>query len=630
MNRQPNNQKITALYERLSRDDELQGPSNSILNQRQILEDYARKNGFTNLVHWTDDGISGTRFDRPGLMQMMDEIEAGNVSILLTKDTSRLGRDYLRVGLLMETLRQKGVRLIAVGEGIDTDKGEDDFIPFRNIMAEWHARDTSRKVKAIYRSKGMNGKHTGSHALYGYKKSETDKNQWLIDEPAAEIVRRVFRMTIEGYGPYKIAAILQAEKVPSPSYYLAQNGAGNSKNKDFDDPFRWWGTTVMYLLERFEYTGAMVNFKTTKANFKDKNRKPTSPDEWTVFEDKHEPIIDRETWETANRIRQSAKRRRPGSHGEPHPLTGLLYCADCGAKLYNERGLTRQGTPKDNYHCASYTKHTADCTMHRIRADAVKELVLDTLRAVSAYARENEAEFTRKINETFSAQQAGTIKARRKKLTESQKRYAELNKLIQRIYEDNFSGKITDKRFEVLSSEYEREQSELESQIAELQAEADAFDDSAARAKNFLELTRRYRDFSELTTPMLHAFVQKIVVHERAEKRVRYTKQKVEIFLNFIGKFELPEAEPEVIDPAVTAEREAKEKRRLYAREYKRRRAANGGKPLKPEDTRTPEQIAADDEAKREYWKAYNRDYQREYQCKLAREKREAAQAATA
>jgi len=374
----------------------------------------------------------------------------------------------------------------------------------------------------------------------------------------------------------------------------------------------------------------MVNFKTTKTSFKDKNRKFTSPDEHVIFEDKHEPIIDRETWETAKRIRQNARRRRPDSLGEPHPLSGLLYCADCGAKLYNERGLTRQGKPKDNYHCASFAKHTTDCTMHRIRADVVKELVLETLRRASAYARENEAEFLRRINETFSAQQAGTIKAQKKKLIASQKRRAELDRLIQRIYEDNIASRITDKRFEVLSRAYENEQDDLEKQIAELQAETEAFDDSSARAASFLELTRRYRDFSKLTAPMLHEFVQKIVVHERAEKHMRHTTQKVEIFLNFIGKFEAPGDEPEAADPATIAEREAKEKLRLYYREYHRKRRANGGKPLTPADTRTPEQKAADEAAKREKQKAYNREYQREYQRKLARQKREAAQATTA
>jgi DNA invertase Pin-like site-specific DNA recombinase len=630
MNRQPSTTKITALYERLSRDDELQGPSNSIVNQKQILEDYAKKNGLTNIRHFTDDGLSGTRFDRPGLMQLMDEVEAGNVAVLLTKDTSRIGRDYLRVGLLMETLRQRNVRLIAIGDGVDTAQGEDDFLPFRNIMSEWHARDTSRKVKAIYRSKGMNGKHTSSHAIYGYVKCENDKNQWIIDPVAADVVRRVFQMTLEGRGPSQIASALQAEKIQSPSYYLAQKGMGNRKNNDFDDPFRWWGTTVMYILGRVEYMGHMVNFKTYKTDFKDKHRKPTAPDQQMVFEGKHEAIIDPETWHTANRIRQNAKRRRADSLGDPHILTGLLWCADCGAKLYNARGTTPQGNAMDKYICASYTKRTTECTPRGIQAEAVKDLVLDALRKISAYARNNEAEFVRQINETFTAQQAGNVKAQRKKLAANEKRRAELDKLIQRIYEDMVAERITGKRFEVLSDEYEREQRGLEQAIAELQAEIDSFDDSAARAKNFLELTRRYRDFSELTAPMLLEFVERIVIHERAERNVRYTAQQVDVHLNFIGRYTPPVIEAvETPDPIAAAEQAERERKREYHRDYQRKRRANGGKPLTPEDTRTPEQIADDEAAKKEYWKAYNRDYQREYQRKKAREKREAKAAET-
>ena len=627
--RQPDNQPITALYERLSRDDELQGPSNSIKNQQTILEEYAAKMGFTNLVHYCDDGVSGTRFDRPGFVKMMDDIEAGKVRIVLCKDSSRLGRDYLRVGLFMETLRQKNVRLIALGDNYDTAVGEDDFMPFRNIMAEWHARDTSRKVKAIYKSKGMNGKHTASHALYGYVKSGDDKNQWLIDPDAAEIVRRVFRMTLEGYGPYQIASIFESEQIQSPAYYLAQKETGNRKNSVFSSPCRWYGNTVCYILERQEYKGHMVNFKTFKNNFKDKRRQSTPPEQQVIFEGAHEAIIDAETWETANRIRENAKRRRPDSLGEPHPLTGLLWCADCGEKLYNERGTNAQGKPKDAYICSSYRRRTTDCTAHRTRTDAIRDLVLDTLRTVSEYARNNKEDFTQQVNEMFSTQQAGNIKAQRKKLAVSQKRRGELDKLIQRVYEDMVAGRIAEKRFDVLSAEYEREQAELEQTIAVMQTEVAGYEDSAERAAGFLELTRRYTDFTELTAPMLHEFVRKIVIHERAEKNKRYTTQKIEIYLNFIENFVPP------IDPnTLTAEEPdpeemERERKRKYHGDYYRRRQENGGKPLTPEDTRTAEQVAADEAAKREKQKIYQREYQREWQRKKAREKREAKAAET-
>lgn len=624
MDRQPNDRAITAAYERLSRDDDLQGPSNSIRNQQAMLEDYASRHGFAELVHYTDDGISGTRFDRPGFVRMMDDIEAGKIRVVLCKDTSRLGRDYLRVGLFMETLRQKGVRLIALGDNVDTANGEDDFLPFRNIIHEWYARDASRKIKAIYKSKGMNGRHTASHAVYGYVKSGEDKNQWVIDPEAAAVVRRIFRMTIEGIGPCQIASTLESEKVPSPSYYLAQKGMGNGKNRAYDDPFRWHGTTVGYILERLEYMGHMVNFKTFKANFKDKRRQFAAAEDWVVFEGKHEAVIDPETWETANRIRHNARRRRPNSLGAPNPLTGLMYCSDCGAKLYNVRGMGKNGKWRDSYLCSTSRKRAESCTPHTVNTATVNELVLAVLRAVSEYARGNEAGFTRQVNEMFSSQQAGSIKAKRRKLNADRKRRDELDTLIQRVYEDMVAGRITEKRFEVLSKEYEREQAELERAAVELQTEVDSFEDSAERAERFLELTRRYRDFTELTVPMLHEFVRRIEVCERAERHKRFTAQKIKIYLNFIEDYAPPAnpdaPEAEVPDPG-QAERERKRK---YYGEYYRRRKENGGRPLTPEDTRAPEEIAADEAAKREKRKEYNREYQREYQRKKAREKREA------
>jgi DNA invertase Pin-like site-specific DNA recombinase len=362
MSRQPKSQPITALYERLSRDDELQGPSNSIVNQQALLEEYAHKNGFNNIVHFTDDGISGTRWDRPGFTKMMDEIEAGNVSIVLCKDTSRLGRDYLRVGLFMESLRQKGVRLIAVGDNVDTLHGEDDFMPFRNIFAEWHARDTSRKVKTTKKAKGMSGCYTSSHPIYGYVKSE-DKKQWLVDDEAADVVRRVFRMIIEGYGACQIATILQRERIQCPGYYMAQKGIGTLVSKAFEDPYRWHGTTVCAMLEHPGYMGHMVNFKSYKPSFKDKKRIAIAPEDWVIFEDRHEAVIDPETWRLANEIRQRSKRRRPDSLGEPHPLSGMLYCADCNTKLRNIRGIINStGKPRDAYTCDKSKHGYAFCT----------------------------------------------------------------------------------------------------------------------------------------------------------------------------------------------------------------------------------------------------------------------------
>lgn len=344
--------KITALYERLSHDDELQGESNSISNQKKILEEYAQRNGFSNFVHFTDDGISGLRFDRPGFVQMLDEIQAGNVDAVIIKDMSRIGRDYLRVGLYMETMRERGVRFIAINDGVDTAKGDDDFTPFRNIMNEWYVRDCSRKIKSVYQAKGMAGKHTSSTTPYGYLKSPTDKNQWIVDEEAAAVVRRIFKMTLDGLGPYRIACVLSEEKIPIPGYHMAQHGAGLHQRKVFDDPYRWGSSTICHILKKREYLGHTVNFKTRK-HYKDKKSHYVDESEWTIFENTHEPIIDKETFDNVQRIRANVK-RYPDGWGEYHPLTGLLYCADCGSKLYVHRTSNGRNIPK--YVCGNYTK----------------------------------------------------------------------------------------------------------------------------------------------------------------------------------------------------------------------------------------------------------------------------------
>jgi len=540
-------EQITALYERLSRDDELQGDSNSIITQKKILEDYAKKNGFRNIIHFTDDGWSGTRFDRPGFNQMIAEVEAGKVGAVIVKDMSRLGRDYLQVGFYTEVLfREKDVRFVAVNDNVDSERGDDDFTPFRNVLNQMYARDCSRKVAASYRSKGNEGRHTGNHPLFGYLHDPEDKERWTVDEEAAVIVRRIFQMTLDGKGPYAIANTLQSEKVYCPSYYLAQKGVGNNKNKDFPDPYRWWGTTVTYLLGRMEYMGHTVNFKTFKKTYKDKNRKPTPVEKQAVFENTHEAIIDPETWHNAQRLRKTVRRVSKAAK-EPNRLTGLLYCADCGAKLYNERASDKyHNHPRDNYICASYRKHTTDCTMHFVRSVIVEELILDALRKVNGFVKTNEAEFVRLVTESSSVQQVEIEKSHRKRLVESEKRVAELDRLIRQIYEDNVNGKLTDKRFEKLSGEYEREQEELEQAIVDMQVELDSFDEKNSRADRFLELTRRYTDFTELTTPMLNEFIEKVVVHERVKEYRYKASQRIDIYFNFVGMVELPGAEAEI------------------------------------------------------------------------------------
>lgn len=555
--------KITALYERLSHDDELQGESNSISNQKKILEEYAQRNGFSNFVHFTDDGISGLRFDRPGFVQMLDEIQAGNVDAVIIKDMSRIGRDYLRVGLYMETMRERGVRFIAINDGVDTAKGDDDFTPFRNIMNEWYVRDCSRKIKSVYQAKGMAGKHTSSTTPYGYLKSPTDKNQWIVDEEAAAVVRRIFKMTLDGLGPYRIACVLSEEKIPIPGYHMAQHGAGLHQRKVFDDPYRWGSSTICHILKKREYLGHTVNFKTRK-HYKDKKSHYVDESEWTIFENTHEPIIDQETFDNVQRIRANVK-RYPDGWGEYHPLTGLLYCADCGSKLYVHRTSNGRNIPK--YVCGNYTKTPVGsrCTSaHRIDAATVMELVSETLKGIVSYAREDKAAFTKAVQETLSTQQVNEVKAQRKRLAVCQKRAADLETLIQKIYEDNALGKLPDKRYNILSTQYENELDGLEKEIPELQSAVERFEGGADRAAHFMALVKRYENFDTLTTQMLNEFVEKIIVHERDRKGCVDTTQKVEIYFNFIGQFSAPVPE---IDPAVIAAQEEERRKKLERQE---------------------------------------------------------------
>ena len=555
MSRQ-SNQKITAGYCRLSRDDELQGDSNSIVNQKAILTKYAQDNGFPNLRLYCDDGFSGTNFQRPGFQKMLKDIEAGLVGVVLTKDMSRLGRDYLRVGFYTEmTFPENGVRFIAINDGVDSAKGENDFAPFRNILNEWYAKDTGKKVRAIYRAKGNEGKHTGNHPLYGYLKDPDDPQRWVIDEEAAAVVRRIFNMTIAGKGAYQIADILSAEKVLCPSAYLAGKGVGNYKNRVFPDPYRWWGTTVTYILNRIEYMGHTVNFKTYKRSFREKNRRTAPQEEWKVFENTHEAIIDKMTWDNAQRLKRTI--RRGDRNREANPLTGLMYCGTCGAKMYNDRsdGDKYHKTPRNNYICSSYRKKTADCTIHFIRTEIVRELVLEALRKVSGYAKEHRADFERLVMQTASDSQKQTLQAGKAELAGIMSRMDELDILLQKLYEDYALGRLPEKRHAKLSGQYEAEQEQLEARLAELQAEVDGIQEDSEKVSSFMELVNRYTDFTELTTPMLNEFIDKIVVYER-ERIDRYQyDQKVDIYFNFIGKIELPEDEADEAPAAASPEK---------------------------------------------------------------------------
>ena len=578
-----NVEKITALYERLSRDDELEGESNSIVNQKKILEEYASKNNLTNIIHFTDDGISGTQFDRPGFMEMMNGVNTGNIGCIIVKDMSRLGRDYLKVGQCMEILRQKGVRLIAINDNVDSFYREDDFTPFRNIMNEWYARDTSRKIQSTFRSKGESGKHTASTPPYGYIKDEKDKDKWVVDEKAAEIVRRIFNLTMDGAGPYKIAKILEADKIDIPAYHQKKLGYGLHQSKNFEYPYRWCSSTIASILKKKEYLGHTVNFKTRK-HFKDKKSKYVSEDNWLIFENTHEAIIDQETFDNVQRIRGNVK-RYPDGWGEYHPLTGLMYCADCGSKMYVHRTNNYKNIPY--YVCSNYKKvpcGTLCPSAHRIKAEVVLNLIQETLKDIKNYLDEDNEAFIHSIQNEMEEKEKAHIEKKKIRLTESQNRLQELERLMCRIYEDMILNKIPNNRYEILNNQYETEQITLSKEIKDLEQQVSRYEKETDRAKKFISLISRYENFDELTTTMINEFVEKIIVHERDRKGSQTSKQKIEIYFNFIGNYELPQAElsDEEKQKLEEEERKIEERKDKLHQNYLKRKAS--GKQKEYED----------------------------------------------
>lgn len=596
------NEKIIALYERLSRDDEMVGDSNSIVNQKKMLEDYAKQNGYTNIEHFTDDGYSGGSFDRPDWKRMVAGIEDGSIGTVIVKDMSRIGRDYLQVGFYTEVMfKEKEVHFIAIANGVDNQKRESsEFAPFLNIMNEWYIRDSSRKVTTVLRARGMKGKHTTNNAIYGYRKSEEDKNQWVIDEEAAEVVRRIYRMSLEGKGPYEIARILSEEQIERPSYYLAKRGLGTCRsNNNTTTPYVWRGATVSDILSKPEYMGHTVNFRSYKESYKDKRAKKTPKEDWVIFKNTQEAIVSEEMWNKVQGLRKTA--RRTDTVGEANPFTGLLYCADCGAKMYNHRGgagrarnwkgeLNGKRRPdRDEYNCSTYNlsrqSYDKQCSQHYIRTEVVRKLVLETIKAVSDYVITNEEEFINRIYSSSRDKQKESIKSLKRKIAQDTKRVNELNMLMKKLYEDNISGKLSDKRFEFMLSEFENEQDTLEISMENAKAEIEKYESDTVRADKFIELVKRYTDFSELTTPMLNEFVEKILVHE-ADYSSGERVQEVEIYLNFIGKFELPVKEPTAEE---IAEHEKLKARRAKKAEYNRRYMEKRRKRIAGEEQKSKE-----------------------------------------
>ena len=540
MLRQTTQTLITALYPRLSHEDELAGESNSISNQKRILETYARQNGFSNLKWYTDDGYSGANFQRPGFQAMLADIEAGKVGTVIVKDMSRLGRNYLQVGMYTEMIfPQKNVRFIAINDGVDSAQGENDFAPLRNIFNEWLVRDTSKKIKAVKRSKGMSGKPITSKPVYGYLMDEEEN--FIIDEEAAPVVRQIYSLCLAGNGPTKIARMLTEQQIPTPGT-LEYRRTGSTRRYHPGYECKWATNTVVHLLENREYTGCLVNFKTEKVSYKLKHSVENPPEKQAVFENHHEPIIDRETWERVQELRK--QRKRPNRYDEVGLFSGILFCADCGSVMYQQRYQTDK-RKQDCYICGSYKKRTADCTAHFIRTELLTAGVTENLRKITSYAAKHEARFMKLLVEQNEDGGRRRNAARKKELETAQKRISELSAIFKRLYEDSVTGRISDARFSELSADYEAEQKELKERAAGLQAELSKSQEAAENAEKFMKVVRRHTSFEELTPTLLREFVEKIVIHESValdgKRRGKLRRQEIEIYYSFVGKVELPD-----------------------------------------------------------------------------------------
>ena len=536
MIRQTTQNLITALYPRLSHEDELQGESNSISNQKRILESYAKQNGFTNLQWYTDDGYSGANFQRPVFQAMLADIEAGKVGTVIVKDMSRLGRNYLQVGMYTDMIfPQRGVRFIAINDGVDSAQGDNDFAPLRNIFNEWMVRDTSKKIKAVFRSKGMSGKPITSQPVYGYLKGEDGR--FIVDEEAAPVVKQIFSLCLAGNGPTKIARILTEQQIPTPGT-LEYRRTGSTRRYYPDYPYKWATNTIVHILERKEYLGHTVNFKTEKVSYKVKSSVENPEEKQVIFENTHEPIIDLATWERVQELRK--QRKRPNRYDEVGLFSGLLFCADCGSVLYQQR-YENKTRKQDCYICGNYKKRTHDCTAHFIRTDLLTAGVTANLRKVTSYAAKHEKQFMKLLIEQNEDGGKRRNAAKRKELDAAEKRIAELSAIFKRLYEDSVTGRISDERFAELSADYEAEQRQVREHAAELQAELSKAQEASVNAERFMNIVRRHISFEELTHTLLREFIEKIVVHECSYDENGTRRQDIDIYYSFVGKVELPD-----------------------------------------------------------------------------------------
>lgn len=519
--------KITALYCRLSQDDMIDGESNSITNQKNILMKYAKDNGFPNPAYFVDDGVSGTTFERDGFKEMMRKIEQGKIGTVITKDLSRLGRDYLKTGEYIEIIfPDYDVRYIAINDGVDTFKSENELMAFKNIFNDWYARDCSKKIRDVFKAKGQSGKHL-SPPIYGYKKSDIDKNLWIIDDESAEVVRKIFRLCIDGYGPTQIARILTEQGIPTPTAYALSQGRDNGRH---NAKLHRWGTqTICHILERLEYCGHTVNFRTHMKSYKVHKIVYNPQDEWLIFENTHEPIITQQEFDLVQEIRKG--KRRLQRENELNPFSGMVYCARCGAKMYLSR-RANEHPEQEHMRCSTYASDTKECTVHYIRTCVLREIVLGELNKLLATMRENEDDFVQIAMSNSVQKKSSELTKAKETLKQAEKRISELDRLFTRLYEDNVLGKISDERFAAMSKGYEDEQSKLKATVAELSAFIDTAEQKSSDVTAFVKLVQKYEHITELTPEIMHELIEKIIVH-KADNSSGKRYQQIDIYFRF-------------------------------------------------------------------------------------------------
>lgn len=526
--------KITALYCRLSRDDELSGESNSIKNQKSILSKYAEDNKFQNIKFFVDDGYSGTTFTRPAFMEMMELAEQGKIETIIVKDHSRLGRNRLVVGqLLEEDFVRLNIRYIAIMDNIDSSKGLNDFLPIQDWFNEMHAKNTSQKVRAVLKNKGESGISLANNVPYGYKKDENDKTKWLVDETSAEVVKEIFNLFIQGHGTFEIARILRERKILTPSEYNASIST-NSNTQEYQ--YKWCGTTVAGILDRQEYIGDTVNFKSTTRSYKDKTRVNLPKEDRKIFKNTHEPIIDEYTWNIAKQLRNNRKKR--AKSGKKSIFSGLLFCNDCGKKMYFQSPVVDLRN-KDHYRCSSYKHDTSACTSHYISDDALQNIVLENIQRVISYMKDYEDLFIQEQLAKSTQDELKQISKNKKELEKAKNRVIEIDNLFMHIYEDNVSGKITDDRFRNLSFNYDKEQQELKLKIEQLSKNIENTEKKDTDITKFISNVKKYTEITELSPEILNELIEKIVIHQQ-EKVNGMKVQEIDIYYRGVGIISFP------------------------------------------------------------------------------------------